>query len=517
MVAFALIVVRVQQSRVMQRLGMTRPPEVLAASAGELLRKFGVPEQSFRNFGFEEQRGYFAWIYVHDRSPKKWERVDRGLPLVTFWLREDTRPQIDFPPTHLPSVDRRDPIQTDPGSSTIAIDSHGRLISLRAIPTTAWKPRALDWNELLVAAGFSPASFAAAPPAEIPSAFADARMAWTGKHPADGTPIRIEAAAFRGVPVSFRIIAPWDAKDLTSQVPFGTGGGFELFMGTLAMLAVSIGALLAWRNLRLRRGDRHAAVQVAMTMFVMETTWRLLTADHRPLFEHERMILLASLGPGLVTAVVFGLLYLAVEPYIRRRWPDRLISWARLLGGQWRDPMIGRDVLIGITAGLLHSVLASWGHPDQPFSGDLQMLGSPLIGIARCAFSIRQGVFAGLMYMTLLMLLIIVLRRRWLAVAGIFALQFTGFLFADHSPTAIVQFLILTTVLTFVVARYGMLATTAAYVAFFAVFFYPLPDALAWYTARGLITTVFLLALTVWAFLTSLGGQRAFAANLLDD
>ena len=516
-VLFTLILVRVHQSRVTQRLGMTRPPEVLAASAGDLLRRFGIPEQSFRNFGFEEQRGYLAWIYLNDRSPKKWERLDRGMPLVTFWLREDTTPQIDFPPTHLPSVDRRNPIQTAPGSSTIAIDPRGKLISLHAIPTSAWKPRALDWNELLVAAGFSPSLFATVPATEIPPVFADARRAWTGRHPADGTPIRIEAAAVRGVPVSFRIIAPWDARDLQSQVPFGTGGGFALFMGTLATLAVSLGAVLAWRNLRLRRGDRHAAIQVGMTMFLMEAAWRLLMSDHELLFEHERLILLTSLGPSLVTAVLFGLLYLALEPYIRRRWPDRLISWARLLSGQWRDPMIGRDVLIGITAGLLHAVLASWGEPERPFSGDLQMLGSPLTGIARFMFSIRQGVFAGLLYMTVLMLLIIVLRRRWLAVSGIFALQFTGFLFANTDPSAIVIFLILSIILTFVVARYGMLATTVTYVAFFAVFAYPLPDAFAWYTARGLTTVLFMLALTVWAFVTSLGGQRAFAANLLDD
>jgi hypothetical protein len=47
---------------------------------------------------------------------------------------------------------------------------------------------------------------------------------------------------------------------------------------------------------------------------------------------------------------------------------------------------------------------------------------------------------------------------------------------------------------------------------FLAVFFAPLPDAFAWYTARGLTTLLCVLALAVWAFVTSLGGQK-----ILDD
>src|SRR5687768_18051298 len=38
--------------------------------------------------------------------------------------------------------------------------------------------------------------------------------------------------------------------------------------------------------------------------------------------------------------------YLAGEPFVRRRWPWQVISWNRLLAGRWRDPLVGRDVLI---------------------------------------------------------------------------------------------------------------------------------------------------------------------------
>jgi hypothetical protein len=68
-----------------------------------------------------------------------------------------------------------------------------------------------------------------------------------------------------------------------------------------------------------------------------------------------------------------------------------------------------------------------------------------------------------------------------------------------------------------VVARFGLLSMAAMQIAFAVIYHAPLPDAFAWYTARGLTTVVLLSACAIWAFFTSLGGQRAFAANVLDD
>ena len=40
-------------------------------------------------------------------------------------------------------------------------------------------------------------------------------------------------------------------------------------------------------------------------------------------------------------------MYVALEPYVRRFWPDGILGWSRLLSGYVRDPRVGRDVLIG--------------------------------------------------------------------------------------------------------------------------------------------------------------------------
>ena len=43
--------------------------------------------------------------------------------------------------------------------------------------------------------------------------------------------------------------------------------------------------------------------------------------------------------------------YIACEPLIRRLWPETLIAWSRLLSGYWKNPLVGRNILIGTAIG----------------------------------------------------------------------------------------------------------------------------------------------------------------------
>src|ERR1700720_3975586 len=70
-----------------------------------------------------------------------------------------------------------------------------------------------------------------------------------------------------------------------------------------------------------------------------------------------------------------AVIYLAVEPYFRRRWPRMLIGWSRLMAGRFRDPMIGRDALIGVVAGAAAGILTK-----------LPAL-MPAVGLTRTSFS----------------------------------------------------------------------------------------------------------------------------------
>src|ERR1039458_8388142 len=56
---------------------------------------------------------------------------------------------------------------------------------------------------------------------------------------------------------------------------------------------------------------------------------------------------------GLAFSSFFWVLYIAMEPYVRRRPPATLVSWSRLLVRGFRDPLVGRDVLAGCLWGAL--------------------------------------------------------------------------------------------------------------------------------------------------------------------
>ena len=75
----------------------------------------------------------------------------------------------------------------------------------------------------------------------------------------------------------------------------------------------------------------------------------------------EVALLLTALSWALLAAAVCWIGYLAVEPFLRRRWPEVLVTWARLLAGDFRDPLVGRDVLIGCAAGCVHGDMRASG------------------------------------------------------------------------------------------------------------------------------------------------------------
>jgi hypothetical protein len=78
----------------------------------------------------------------------------------------------------------------------------------------------------------------------------------------------------------------------------------------------------------------------------------VLTADY-PASGIQLLILLTLLiAESLFLSALVWIGYAALEPHVRRRWPESLISWTRLISGRWRDPRVGRDVLIGVAIGV---------------------------------------------------------------------------------------------------------------------------------------------------------------------
>ena len=69
------------------------------------------------------------------------------------------------------------------------------------------------------------------------------------------------------------------------------------------------------------------------------------------------MIVVQGVVRSLFQSLGLILAYLALEPLLRRLWPTLLVSWTRFMQGRWRDPLIGRDLLIAFTGSGINKLL----------------------------------------------------------------------------------------------------------------------------------------------------------------
>jgi hypothetical protein len=91
-------------------------------------------------------------------------------------------------------------------------------------------------------------------------------------------------------------------------------------------------------------------------MFMLITvSWALLPHVVRLADETERLF--AWLGLALFVAAVMYLVYLAIEPFVRRSWPTMLVGWSRAMTVRMQDAVIGRDIVIGAVCGLALNLL----------------------------------------------------------------------------------------------------------------------------------------------------------------
>jgi hypothetical protein len=64
-------------------------------------------------------------------------------------------------------------------------------------------------------------------------------------------------------------------------------------------------------------------------------------------------VIASKLGRAVFFAAVVWAAYIALEPFVRRVWPNLLFAWTRLLDGRWRDPLVGRSLLAGVALGVV--------------------------------------------------------------------------------------------------------------------------------------------------------------------
>ena len=523
------------QTMLYRRVPLDTPPEALAQRARDVLRSVGYTEPPMDTaIAFYEDSDFLRYVAEHDQSKTRWDNLETG-PLG-FWYRGSPRPlasglSVARPPFGLVSTDAP-PLDVS-GMTLVRLNPVGRLTQLIAIPPQVEKMEATasppDWPALFSAAGLDPSRWQPAQPAWTPPVYSDARAAWAGSlSERPNLPMRIEAAAYRGKPVYFELIGPWTRPERMQQVQQTAGERAFSVMGVVLALSLTvIGAMLAWRNLRMGRGDRRGAFRLAAFVFAAGAVAWFFGTHHVSDFS-ELSLLFGALSLVLAFSFLFWVLYIALEPYVRRRWPATLVSWSRLLEGGFRDPLVGRDVLAGCLWAAFANVLLrlgwyvpSWlGYPPtQPLSGPtLQFLGVRAI-LSSISNSLQGSLLLAFFFLFLLFLFRSLLGNEWVAAVA-WVLFLTVFIAADKQPFSVflVENLILNGVTVFLLRRLGFLALTATFVFQTLLTYFPLTtQASAWYSGISLAAILMMAAMVFYGFYTSLGGRPIFRGGVLED
>jgi hypothetical protein len=282
----------------------------------------------------------------------------------------------------------------------------------------------------------------------------------------------------------------------------------------LLLIPPTLGGLfLARRNIKLGRGDRRGAKRVALFVLALSALAWFLTLPQVSLTD----LLIAPYG-----AVLTWIFYIAVEPSVRRRWPQILISWTRLVSGNWRDPLVARDIFVGLAIGILsdciNNIIAvvplhlSWAGFNRLRSIFLPSVLGARFTLLPILAELLEGIFIGLAFVCLLVVMRVLLRNQKVAVAACILIGSIAF---TAGPAA---GLITSLLLFFVLLRFGFLAMVFSIFTFGPILSSPMTlQASAWYSGYGFLGFAILAAIVLYAFYTSLGGRPLIAAPQLDD
>jgi serine/threonine-protein kinase len=532
LVAIAAVLLLSEKTQLHRRVALEKSPEVLQERARTIVGRLGYTDPPVDSVYGLATDGEFL-RYAETKNPAWLSQLSSSQPAsIFFWYRQS--------PWNLISQDGlsvrasgSDPPENVSGMASVYLDPKGRLIEFHAVPPEIDKAAAAapspspNWSVLFEEAGFNQSNFTSKPPEWVPPVNSDSRAAWEGTLPnGPQIPIRIEAAAYAGKPVFFKIIGPWNSRGQMRARSDSLAGQIIVFILVGATLAFFvIGVLLGRRNLQNGSGDRKGGARLAVYIFLALMVAWVFRARHFGA-DSELDVLLTGVYFALLPAVLLWLFYLALEPYVRRWWPHRMVSWSRLLAGDFRDPLIGRDTLIGAVLGMGMLVVLQlraftprlFGYIQAPKPVKLYTLLGLRESFAELFFTgITLIVFLAVTCMFLLLLLHIIFRRReWLAL-GVAWLLFTlayglgsrpfkfSFIFAAVFSACIIV----------AATRFGLLTLTAAM--FFVTMFgnYPMTtDFSVWYATSTIFVLVITGAVVAFAFYTSLGGQPVFKGRM---
>jgi len=516
------------------QLIIKKRPDALVEDALEIIRKAGYSgELKHSVHGFIQNTDLLDYLENSEHTIKAEDASNAGT--ILFFYRQSKYPLK----THLtrsngPSIlgfHYTEPPLKYTGDAIVILDTEGHLISFRVMPpeelSNTENATQFDWEIFFNEVGLDLSQKTTTKPQQIPSVYADTLEAWQGSSPdGPGSSFWIEAAAFQGKPVRFEILRSRANKEDMELSQLETGQRISNITLCLFLLVIIIGGLIfARQNLRLGRGDRRSATRLAIIIGCVLMLRLVLYARHDLMFVQ----LLEFAGLSLLFASMLWIIYLALEPFVRRSWPHILVSCTRLLSGKWHDPLVARDVLIGCAFGPVMGALSFFasgivprllGEIDSNLIQELPFQLEILLGIHGFISMLLYFPFLCIFaYMGLLGILFIfrtVIRNQRIA-AVVFVL-FGASIAGTSDLWMFSTMLILWALGYFILMRFGILAaimqlSSTLFIRWFPVTF----NTNAWYPDYGYAVLAILAALVLYAFRTSLGGRPIFGTPRLDD
>ena len=402
----------------------------------------------------------------------------------------------------------------------------GNLLFLRGVPQqveTGEPNRDLDWDVLFAEAGLNKTQFVPAKPKWAPPDSFDARADWEGHLPdRPDLLIHVTAAAYHGVPVYFQLIAPWDQPwrgDPSSQSRMPASSDILTTAWPLLMAGyLLVAGFFARRNVRRGRGDAKGALRLASFAILANCVYGFFVYHYVPQAEYISVQFIL-LGAPLLFALLAWLGYMAVEPYARQSWPKLMVSWQRLLNGRLRDPLVGRDVLLGIVAGSVMGTIFLGVGAFSPNSAASPVDGyfgqGVLPSIGHCFLLLFAASFYALFYFAILSVVTGLFRRPRFGLVALALIMLllnaqTGAL--DFSLTVLFVLVFLA-----VLVRIGLVAAAAFFFILLTLVTSPPLILDQWYAGRAMIALLAPLTLLFWGFYVSLGGQPVLGSALKEE
>jgi serine/threonine-protein kinase len=529
LVGLAAAVVLGNLSNPIRKVPFRDSPEILARKAQDIAKSVGYTNPPVDSaFGFNQRPGSarYATDNLKLRDLEAF-LIDPRTSSVVFWYRQSPRELVTLNP--LNPVSANDPPQTRSEMFQVSEDAEGRLISFSAVPPQeidSAPARAVDWAPLFQAAGLDPAEWKSVPPRWAPLASLDEMASWTGTFPhVPGVEMRIDAAAWKGRPVQFEIIGPWDlpARDRPRERRLNSRIA-DWLVASLEVITVLFAAFLAANHYRRGRGDPQSALCGAAFIFCCGILQWFLLAHHVAVLVYLDRLMTAT-GESLFRAALFWVLYMALEPYVRRRLPQSLISWTRLASGSFRDPIVAGHTLLGVAfgvgLGLLFIGLGVLGLRYGVFQSNLQTVLGP-----RYVLGNAFDVIAGLALVTPLGVLVFfvllrgIFRKTWLTFTILTLLSsIVSALYV--SPLMSLQVGLVNLVVTVssmaVLVRFGVLPIVFAFFVSELLRTTPLTtDISAWYANSTITVLVVILVVASWSFHMALGGRQVWKTDFLE-